>query len=242
MPTQPKPKPRRHQWPQDLGLQCVYKHNSGLKYGKIATQLNIPKASVAKIIRYYKKHGHALVSQRSGRPRMTDVRQDRRIVREVEENRSIIASRLAAQAGTEIAYAKKYETMTEVDWEEVLFTDEAMVEIHGTTGRVSVWRRTHEAIMHLRTPPRRTKRVLRDLILKALTHPTQSPDLNPIENIWAIMKWEFNKTPATSLEDLKQKLPKICNQIHDDVMKRAVRFKPKRLDAVKQAKGCHTKY
>ncbi|KAF4043889.1 Transposase [Phytophthora infestans] len=65
---------------------------------------------------------------------------------------------------------------------------------------------------------------------------------NPIENIWAILKWELNKTPATSLEDLKQKLPKIWYQAHADVGKRAVRSMPKRLDAVKQAKGCHTKY
>ncbi|KAG3066448.1 hypothetical protein PI124_g22083 [Phytophthora idaei] len=197
--------------------------------------------------------------------------------------------------------------MAEDEWEEVFFTDKAMVEMHGTTGRVFVWRRSHEAFapsyvpatfkssrksvmvwssnfgngigplhicesdgcyyrkilvrevpfsktlnglpdwtlfVHDNAPARtakNTKKLLLDLNLKVLTHPAQSPDLNPIENIWAILKWELNKTPASSLEDLKQKLSKIWYQIHDGIVIRAVRSTPQRPHAVKQAKGGQTK-
>ncbi|GMF31772.1 unnamed protein product [Phytophthora fragariaefolia] len=44
-----------------------------------------------------------------------------------------------------LAYAKRLAHYEEEDWGTVLFTDEASVELHGTTGRVSVWRRTNEA-------------------------------------------------------------------------------------------------
>ncbi|KAF4135239.1 putative traNSPOSABLE ELEMENT-RELATED, partial [Phytophthora infestans] len=44
----------------------------------------------------------------------------------------------------------------------------------------------------------KTIMVLIGLNLMALTHPARSPYMNPIENIGAILKWELNKTPATS--------------------------------------------
>ncbi|KAG6964869.1 hypothetical protein JG688_00007508, partial [Phytophthora aleatoria] len=43
-----------------------------------------PRASVQTIIRFQKKHGHVNLKPRPGRPRCTDLRHDRRIVREVE--------------------------------------------------------------------------------------------------------------------------------------------------------------
>ncbi|KAG3135446.1 hypothetical protein C6341_g21768 [Phytophthora cactorum] len=48
-----------------------------------------------------------------------------------------------------------------------------------------------------------TKTCIKELNLKDLGHPAQSPDLNPIENVWAEMKRELNRKPATSVDDLK---------------------------------------
>ncbi|TYZ58427.1 hypothetical protein PybrP1_009467 [[Pythium] brassicae (nom. inval.)] len=50
-----------------------------------------------------------------------------------------------------------------------------------------------------------TKQCLVKLDLVDFCHPPQSPDLNPIENIWTIMKAELRKAPATSLNDLRVK-------------------------------------
>ncbi|OWZ00936.1 hypothetical protein PHMEG_00027772 [Phytophthora megakarya] len=100
------------------------------------------KSSVRNIVLYYKKH---------------DVKMDRRVVRVVKANRFISEATLAAFVARKktylsrihmkkrLAYAKKYKDMTADAWEKVLFTDEGMVEMHGKSGYVSVWRRTHEA-------------------------------------------------------------------------------------------------
>ncbi|POM66677.1 LOW QUALITY PROTEIN: Transposase [Phytophthora palmivora] len=50
---------------------------------------------------------------------------------------SLILAFMAAQLHRQerLAYAKKYQGMTADDYEQVMFTDEAIVEMHGTTGR-----------------------------------------------------------------------------------------------------------
>ncbi|KAE9016525.1 hypothetical protein PR002_g13632 [Phytophthora rubi] len=209
-----------------------------------------------------------------------------------------------------LAYAKRLAHLEKDDWANVLFTDEASVELHGTSGRVSVWRRTHEAFhekcvvptfkssrkslmvwssisadgvgtMHFceksvdgayyrhllqqeipitrqllglpqpvnfvqdNAPAHRAKattKFVKSLGLHDLRHPVQSPDLNPIENVWAIMKRELNRQPATSIEDLKVKLLEIWTSIDDDVIRKCVLSMPARLDAVIASKGAHTKY
>ncbi|KAE8886697.1 hypothetical protein PF010_g29049 [Phytophthora fragariae] len=93
---------QRHQYSHDLRVLFVQKHHRGLGYKKIAKILEMSAGSVRNIVKYYKKHGHSVVSPRSGRKKITDVRQDRRIVREVEANRFVSATRLAVQVEANI--------------------------------------------------------------------------------------------------------------------------------------------
>lgn len=78
--------------------------------------------------------------------------------------------------------------------------------------------------------------------VKCLKHPAQSPDLNPIENLWSIVKHELSKNPASSREDLIQKLEAIWYDIDPDVVKKLYLSMPTRMAKVMQAKGGHTKY
>ncbi|OWZ11875.1 LOW QUALITY PROTEIN: Transposase [Phytophthora megakarya] len=321
MPTEPDPRPRRHEYPHALRVICVQKHLRGNGYGTIAKMLNVSKSSVRNIVLYYKKHGHSVLTPRTGRPRRTDVRMVRRILRVVEANRFICgyfscirgktdiaeynpgqdsADRLTRSFSSEepylsrihkkkrLAYAKKYKDMTADAWENVLFT---VVEMHGKSGYVSVWRRTQEAfnpkcalptfkssrksvmnwssiceyyryilrseipitkalnglpdatlLVHNNAPAHSAKiiqKCLKELNLKTLGHPPQSPDLNPIENIWAILKWELNKAPRNSVDELIKDLPRLGSQIKDE---KTIRTMPMRLDAIKKARGGHTKY
>jgi len=209
-----------------------------------------------------------------------------------------------------LEYAKRFDNMQPSWWSRVLFSDEASVELHGTSGRVSVWRRPHEAFdarcviptykssrkslmvwssitadgvgtlhfceesvtgdyyrrvlrkevpvtkallglsgetlfVHNNAPAHTAKLTagcLRDLRLISLGHPPQSPDLNPIENLWFIMKKELHKNPATSIPDLKTKLLKIWTNIDGEVVKSCVLSMPKRLKTVLDQRGGHTKY
>ena len=43
--------------------------------------------------------------------------------------------------------------------------------------------------------------------------PAQSPDLNPIENIWAYIKYKLCRAKMTSLEMLKEEIHRIWNNL-----------------------------
>lgn len=73
--------------------------------------------------------------------------------------------------------------------------------------------------------------------------PGNSPDLNPIENCWGVMKKKLALQKPTSLSDLKQKAVAIWNaEITTDFCRRLCMSMPERLNAVLVAKGGITKY
>nr|CCA24421.1 AlNc14C239G9439 [Albugo laibachii Nc14] len=76
----------------------------GLGAKKIARELEIPVSSVKAILRAYRRLGHTFSAPRSGRPRITDERTDRRIVRAVEKNRFASAFAIAAEVFDEIGH------------------------------------------------------------------------------------------------------------------------------------------
>eukprot|EP00644_Phytophthora_capsici_P006769 jgi/Phyca11/103636/e_gw1.8.104.1 len=293
------------QYSQDLRDRIIWKWKEGHSQRSISDHLCIPRRSIRSILDNFHKHGHANPLPRTGRPRKTDARQDRAIVRSVERNRFSSAVTLAAQVSEQVqatisrdltrdrlratglhgrsarkkiflsprhrrlrlAYAHRFGNMNAEFWSRVLFTDEASVELNGTTGRVYVWQRPNEAFdprcvlptfksgrqklmvwssisadgvgtlhfcdesvtgeyyrhllrqeipitkqflafsgetlfVHDNAPAHSAKltaQCLRELNLISL-----GPDLNPIENMWFIMKMKLSRCPATSIDDLKR--------------------------------------
>ena len=68
--------------------------------------------------------------------------------------------------------------------------------------------------------------------------PPQSPDLNPIENIWDYMETKLEKMPSTIVSELWEMLQEIWRK----VILNLVRSMPRRVQAVLKAKRGHTKY
>ena len=66
--------------------------------------------------------------------------------------------------------------------------------------------------------------------------PPQSPDLNPIENIWDYMETKLEKMPSTTVSELWETLQE---SIPSEVILNLVRSMPR---TVLKAKGGHTKY
>lgn len=78
--------------------------------------------------------------------------------------------------------------------------------------------------------------------IKPLEWPPQSPDLNPIENLWAILDNKVEKTGVTNKQTYFSALEKAWNDLDHQHLKNLVESMPKRLQLVIQAKGGHIDY
>jgi hypothetical protein len=73
--------------------------------------------------------------------------------------------------------------------------------------------------------------------------PAQSPNLNPIENVWRIVKREIAKQPiARSMVDLQQQVEEAWDSIPLRTIQTLIDSMPSRIAAVIVEKGGHTKY
>ena len=77
---------------------------------------------------------------------------------------------------------------------------------------------------------------------KVLETPPQSPDLNPIENLWSELDHRVHKTPISSLPMLKARLQEEWAKISPEYIKKIINNMPNRLSDTMQNNGYHTKY
>jgi hypothetical protein len=96
--------------------------------------------------------------------------------------------------------------------------------------------------------PKHTSKKVRvwflDNEIDLLDWPAQSPDLNPIENLWnEVDRWLRQLPgPLSSKDDLWTKLQIVWNGIEADFCERLVSSMPKRVNDVIKAKGGYTKW
>ncbi len=78
--------------------KIIYLHKKGEGYKKISKALLISQNTVAKVVQTFKKDGTATISQRRpGHPRKLTPRQERLLVRRVEENRHASSLQLSKE-------------------------------------------------------------------------------------------------------------------------------------------------
>ena len=79
--------------------------------------------------------------------------------------------------------------------------------------------------------------------IQCLEWPPQSPDLNPIENLWHYMKRELENYDTSSLEKLEKALKDLwCKGLLLDTFIKYADSMPDRIKAVIKAGGGATKY
>uniref|UniRef100_A0A671VT84 Sleeping Beauty transposase HTH domain-containing protein n=1 Tax=Sparus aurata TaxID=8175 RepID=A0A671VT84_SPAAU len=125
---------------QDLRKKIISLHYKG-EGKKISKALLISQNTVAKVVQKLKKDETATISQRHpGRPRKLTPRQEHLLMRRVKENRH--ASSLHKKACLE--FARAHADKDEDYWDYILWSDETKINVFGTDGFKTVWRRNGE--------------------------------------------------------------------------------------------------
>ena len=80
--------------------------------------------------------------------------------------------------------------------------------------------------------------------IPVLSWPGNSPDMNPIENAWELVKKEMHKKPITNRTKLIERLIDVWNHHPriQETIKSCIDSMPRRIDALIKAKGGPTKY
>ena len=80
--------------------------------------------------------------------------------------------------------------------------------------------------------------------IQVLSWPAQSPDLNPIENLWEHLKQQLHKysDPPKGAHELWDQLVDEWNEIAPGVCQNLIESMPRCIQAVIKANGGHTKY
>ncbi len=87
-----------------------------------------------------------------------------------------------------------------------------------------------------------TKSWFNDHGVTVLDWPANSPDLNPIEYIWGIVKRKMRDTRPNNADDLKAAIKATWASIPPQQCHKLITSMPCRIEAVIKAKGAPTKY
>lgn len=78
--------------------------------------------------------------------------------------------------------------------------------------------------------------------IEVMSWPSQSPDLNPIENLWSVLKKSLSTQVFKSKDDLWEKVQKFWYEIPQETCRKLVSSMPRRVQKVVQNNGGCTGY
>ena len=96
--------------------------------------------------------------------------------------------------------------------------------------------------------PKHTSRLVKDYLetveYEVLDWPSQSPDLNPIEHLWADLKRRLRKfsIPPKNKDEIWERIESLWEETPIETCQKLINSMPNRCAAVIKAKGLWTKY
>ncbi len=87
-----------------------------------------------------------------------------------------------------------------------------------------------------------TTALLKKLRVKVMDWPSISPDLNPIEHLWGILKWKVEEHKVPNIHQLRDVVMEEWKRTPVATCEALMNSMPKRVEAVLENNGGHTKY
>ena len=78
--------------------------------------------------------------------------------------------------------------------------------------------------------------------IQSLSWPSQSPDCNPIENVWGLMKLKINKRPPTSMKNFMERIKKEWKNLPVDFAEKLVNSMEHRIELLIERNGDYINY
>jgi len=78
--------------------------------------------------------------------------------------------------------------------------------------------------------------------ITSLDWPSNSPGLNPIENIWALLKNKVKKRPNKTVDEFKKSIIECWNEIDQNHINNTINSMPKRIKSVIDNNGKNINY
>ena len=110
---------------------------------------------------------------------------------------------------------------------------------------VKVLKEENLTLCHDRATPhisKKTSTFLANEGIRSMCTPGRSPDANPIENVFALMKKRLEKVPTRTIEEVKSEVTKVWKGLSDDYLEELCTSMRRRCTGILNNNGYPTKY